>query len=56
MHRDAAMVEAEHGQAFQDAATLEMKAAVGWSKRIYFLCKQEIAHTTTYPHLPWQKT
>ena len=56
MHRDAAMVEAEHSaggirQAFQDAVTLEMKAAVGCCKCIYFLCKQEIAHTTTYPHL-----
>ena len=56
MHRDAVMVEAEHSaggirQVFQDAVTLEMKAAVGCCKCIYFLCKQEIAHTTTYPHL-----
>ena len=58
MHRDAAMVEAEHSaggirQAFQDAVTLEMKAVVGCCKCIYFLCKQEIAHTTTNPtYLP----
>lgn len=56
MHRSAAVVEAEHGaggirQAFQDAVTLEVKAAIGCCKCIYFLCKQEIAHTTTYPHL-----
>ena len=28
-----------------------MKAAVGCCKCIYWLCKQEISHTTTYPHL-----
>ena len=56
MHHSAVKVEAEHGtggirQAFQDAVSLEMKAAIGCCKCIYFLCKQEIAHTTTYPHL-----
>ena len=55
MHHCAALVEAEHSaggirQAFQDAVTLEVKVAIGCCKCIYFLCKQEIAHMTTYPH------
>ena len=28
-----------------------MKTAIGCCKCIYFFCKHEIAHTTTYPHL-----
>ena len=28
-----------------------MKAAIGCLKCIYWLCKNEIAHTTTYPSL-----
>ena len=36
---------------FKDTVTLEMKAVVGCCKCIYWLCKQEISHTTTYPHL-----
>lgn len=56
MHRSAPVVDAEHStggirQAFQDAVTLEAKAAIGCCKCTYFLCKQEIAHTTTYAHL-----
>ena len=56
MHCGATVVEAEHStggiqRAFQDAVTLEMKAVMGCFKYIHFLCKQEISHTTTYPHL-----
>ena len=56
MHRGALVVEAEHSSdgiqhAFQDVVTLEMKAVIGCCKCIHFLCKQEISHTTTYPHL-----
>ena len=38
-------------QAFQDVVSLEMKAVIGCCKCVLFLCKQEIAHTTTYPQL-----
>ena len=54
MHRDAAMVEAEHSaggirQALQDAVTLEMKAAVGCCK---CSCANEKSLTQPpYPHL-----
>ena len=56
MHHSAALVEAEHiaggiRQAFKDAVTLEVMAAIGCCKCIYFLRKQETAHTTTYAHL-----
>lgn len=56
MHRAAAVAEVEQSsgrirQAFHDVVTLEVKAAIGCCKCVYFLCKHEIAHTTTYPHL-----
>ena len=53
MHHSAAVVEASGGirQTFHDAITQEVKAAIGCCKCVYFLCKQGIAHTTTYPHL-----
>ena len=28
-----------------------MQAAIGYCKSIYWLCKHETSHTTTYPHL-----
>jgi len=58
MHRGAVVAEAEASshsgglpRAFQDAVTMEMKAAIGCCKCIYWLCKNEISHTTTYPQL-----
>ena len=56
MHKRAEVMEASSQaggipHAFDDAFTLEMKAAIGCCKCMYWLCKQEISHTTTYPHL-----
>ena len=56
MHRGPIVAEAELSTggipcAFKDTVTLEMKAAVGCCKCIYWLYKQDISHTTTYPHL-----
>ena len=56
MHRQAEVMEAslQAGgipRAFDESCTLEMKAAIGCCKCIYWLCKQEVSHTTTYPHL-----
>ena len=51
MHRGAVVAEAEVSSAcaFQNAVTMEMKAAIGCCKCIYWLCKNEISHITTYP-------
>ena len=38
-------------QAFSEALNIETKAAIGCCKCLYWLCKQEISHTTTYPQL-----
>ena len=38
-------------QAFSDTFSIEMKAAVGRLKYVYWLCKREIVHTTTYQDL-----
>ena len=38
-------------KSFSDQIYLEMKAVIGCLKCIYWLCKNEIAHTTTYPNL-----
>ena len=56
MHRGALLAEADQAsggipQAFSDAFSVEMTAAIGCCKCLYWLCKHEIAHTTTYPHL-----
>ena len=36
---------------FEDAETAEIQAVIGCCKCMYWLCKHEISHTTTYPHL-----
>ena len=54
MHKQAEVMELQAGgipRAFDEAYALEMKAAIGCCKCIYWLCKQEVSHTTTYPHL-----
>ena len=56
MHKAALVAAAEAScgdipRKFKDAETVEMQAAVGCCKCIYWLCKHEISHTTTYPHL-----
>ena len=55
MHKLSMLAEADTTlaiyQAFSDTFTIEMKAAVGCLKCVYWLCKREIAHTTTYPEL-----
>ena len=38
-------------QAFQDALTAERRAVIGCCQCIYWLCKQDIPHTTNYPSL-----
>ena len=53
MHKAALVAAAEAScggipRKFKDAETVEMQAAVGCCKCIYWLC---ISHTTTYPHL-----
>ena len=37
--------------ALRDTHSADLKAAIGCCKCVYWLCKQEIAHTPTYPHL-----
>ena len=55
MHKLSMLAEADTtvaiSQAFSDTFSIEMKAAVGCLKCVYWLCKREIAHTTTYPEL-----
>ena len=54
MHKQAEVMELQAGgipRAFDEAYALEMKAAIGCCKCIYWLCKQEVSHITTYPHL-----
>lgn len=56
MHKAAISLEADRAgggiaQAFSGLITCEMKAAVGCCKCIYWLCKNEIPHTTVYPNL-----
>ena len=55
MHKLSMLAEADTtvaiSQAFSDTFSIEMKAAFGCLKCVYWLCKQEIAHTTTYPEL-----
>ena len=56
MHKGAVIAETEASCGgiplkFKDAETAEMQAAIGCCKCIYWLCKHEISHTTTYPHL-----
>ena len=55
MHKLSMLAEADTtvaiSQAFSDNFSIEMKAAVGCLKCVYWLCKREIAHTTTYPEL-----
>lgn len=56
MHRAAIAARADAAgggieKALSDQVSLEMRAAVGCLKCIYWLCKNEISHTTTYPSL-----
>ena len=56
MHKAALTAEFDQSnggitRAFEDARSLEMKVAIGCCKCIYWLCKHEIPHSTTYPHL-----
>ena len=55
MHGIAIFAEADTTsrihQALSDICSAEIKAAVGCCKCVYWLCKHEIEHTTTYPHL-----
>ena len=56
MHRAAIAAKADTaasglGKSFSDQISLEMKAAIGCLKCIYWLCKNETSHTTTYPNL-----
>ena len=55
MHKLSKLAEADTtvaiSQAFSDTFSIEMKAAVGCLKCVYWLYKQEISHTTTYPEL-----
>ena len=56
MHKGAVVAAAEVScggipRKFKAAETAEMQAAIGCCKCIYWLCKHEISHTTTYPHL-----
>ena len=56
MHKAAITTRADAAgggieKSFSDKISLEMKAVIGCLKCIYWLCKNEIAHTTTYPNL-----
>ena len=56
MHKAATALEAENRgggirQALKERMSCEMKAAIGCCKCIYWLCKNELPHTTTYPNL-----
>ena len=51
MHKAAKADTAAGGieKSFSDQISLVMKAAIGCLKCIYWLCKNEISHTTMYP-------
>ena len=56
MHKAAIAAKADTAaggieKSFSDQISLEMKAAIGCLKCIYWLCKNEISHTTMYPNL-----
>ena len=56
MHKAALAAKADAAgggieNAFSDQISLEMKAAIGCLKCIYWLCKNEVSHTTMYSNL-----
>ena len=56
MHQHALLAGADQATGgisltFSEAFSMVIKAAIGCCKCLYWLCKQEISHTTTYPHL-----
>ena len=56
LHRQSLLVEANRSssvltRAFREGFSREAKAAIGCCTCLYWLCKQEISHTTTYPSL-----
>ena len=56
MHKASTALEAESRgggirQALKERMSCEMKVAIGCCKCVYWLCKNELPHTTTYPNL-----